>query len=332
MRSCTRLLLAFAAVCLCALPARAAFHLFVISEIYSNADGSVQFIELSTTFSSQQFVGGQTITFSSGSTVHTFTFPSNMPSDSANRSILIATSNFGSLPGGVTPDFTIPANFLLISGGTLQFSGGSTVNFGQLPTNGSQSINASGAAMVNSPRNFSNQSGSVNVPGGSCCNSGACSLALQSACAGTFTIGGTCSPNPCPQPGVCCNGTTCTFVVQSACSGTWSAGAACVAASCQPPLGACCFGAACRLDTAANCAGPRTTFTGAAACNATAASTVPCCRADYNQNGSLAVADIFDYLSNWFAGSIDCDFNGNGTGQPSVSSIFSFINAWFAGC
>lgn len=369
MRSFTRLLLALAAVFLFAMPARAAFHLYVLAELYSSADGSVQFIRLFSPFDFQQFVAGQTVTFTNGTVTNTFTFPSNVGSPTANTHILIATSNFAAQAGGVTPDFIIPQNFMRVDGGTVTFSGGTQITFTHLPTNGQLSINASNQTAINTPQNFAHATGSVNVPGGSCCNGATCSLTLQSACGGTFALGGVCTPNPCggaptgrccdanggctvvvqascsgtwtsggncspnlcPQPGICCNGVNCTFVLQSACTGTFSAGSGCVASSCQG-LGACCFGVACRMDTAANCVGPRTVFTGAGACNASAAATVPCCRADYDHSGGLSVGDIFDYLNNWFAGSLDCDYNGNGTGQPSVASIFSFINAWFAGC
>jgi hypothetical protein len=53
------------------------------------------------------------------------------------------------------------------------------------------------------------------------------------------------------------------------------------------------------------------------------------CRADFDQNGSLSVADIFAFLNGWFAGDPRADFNGGGL---SVQDIFDFLNAWFAGC
>src|SRR4051812_12255156 len=58
-----------------ALPAQATFHLWYINEIYSNADGTVQFIELKAAASGQQFIRGHTIRSSSGSTTNTYTFP-----------------------------------------------------------------------------------------------------------------------------------------------------------------------------------------------------------------------------------------------------------------
>jgi hypothetical protein len=60
------------------------------------------------------------------------------------------------------------------------------------------------------------------------------------------------------------------------------------------------------------------------------ASPSPCsCRADFNQNGTLEVQDIFDFLNAWFAGLPSADFNGGGL---AVQDIFDFLNAWFAGC
>jgi hypothetical protein len=49
--------------------------------------------------------------------------------------------------------------------------------------------------------------------------------------------------------------------------------------------------------------------------------------ADWNCSGTLEVADIFDFLNDWFASG--GDFNGDGVTQ--VSDIFAFLNAWFAG-
>ena len=48
--------------------------------------------------------------------------------------------------------------------------------------------------------------------------------------------------------------------------------------------------------------------------------------ADFNNSGTVEVADIFAFLSAWFAG--NGDFDGNGTSE--VSDIFSYLSAWFA--
>lgn len=56
----------------------------------------------------------------------------------------------------------------------------------------------------------------------------------------------------------------------------------------------------------------------------------PKCVGDYNNDGTLSVQDIFDFLSGWFAGNILADVEGNGS--LAVQDIFDFLNAWFAGC
>jgi len=153
--------------------ARAAFHLWSISEIYSSADRSVQFVEFSTTFGSQQFVGGQSVTaFNSNSSLSVvFTIPLvNLPGDSANKTFLIATPGFGSLPGGVTPDYVFTTSpFLFAGNGSISFSGGDSVSYANLPSDNVASLVRSGGTMVfsaaNSPGNFLGQTGSVPEPG-----------------------------------------------------------------------------------------------------------------------------------------------------------------------
>jgi len=146
----------------------AAFHLWSVQEIYSSADASAQFIEFSTVFSGQEFVSGHTLRITEAAPpnrTNTFTFPGNTGSPTANRTFLVATPGFGSLPGGVTPDFTIPTGFLFTAGATINFAEGSdSVTYGTLPSDGAMSINRFGTPAVNSPRNFAGQTGSVNVP------------------------------------------------------------------------------------------------------------------------------------------------------------------------
>ncbi|MBY0260853.1 MAG: hypothetical protein K2Q20_00815, partial [Phycisphaerales bacterium] len=56
----------------------------------------------------------------------------------------------------------------------------------------------------------------------------------------------------------------------------------------------------------------------------------PTCAADFNNSGTRDVADIFAFLSAWFANGPGSDFNNSGT--RDVADIFSFLSAWFAGC
>jgi serralysin len=92
----------------------ASFHLFRLEQIYSNADGTVQFVVLheSTGSNGENLWVGQRLTSSDGYTTKVFTFPSNLPSaTTAGRRVLIATAGFAAL-GLVTPDFVVPNGFL----------------------------------------------------------------------------------------------------------------------------------------------------------------------------------------------------------------------------
>jgi hypothetical protein len=149
--------------------ARAAFHIWTVTEVYSSADGTVQFIELSTASGNQQFVAGQSISSVNSSGTHTFTFPSSLPTDSANKTCIIGTSNLTSIPGGLVPDFFITNNFIqpAITGGnaTVTYNAsGSSIAYTNLPVDGNLSLTRSGGSVIlatNSPKNFNNQSNTI---------------------------------------------------------------------------------------------------------------------------------------------------------------------------
>jgi hypothetical protein len=161
MRMLREVLVLLAAL-LCS-PVQASFHTFQLNEFYSNADGSIQYIELREAFGAngQQFLSGHTITSTQGGTTHTFVFPTDLPSAmTANQSVLIATPGFAAL-GIVTPDYIVPAGFLFGGGGTVDYAGVDIVTIGTLPTDGVTSLNRNGTTGVNSPRNFAGQTGSI---------------------------------------------------------------------------------------------------------------------------------------------------------------------------
>lgn len=54
------------------------------------------------------------------------------------------------------------------------------------------------------------------------------------------------------------------------------------------------------------------------------------CIADFNASGGLEVADIFDFISQWFLNHLAADFNASGS--LTVQDIFDFLGAWFHGC
>ena len=146
-----------------------AFHLYDINELYSNANGTIQFIELVVgTFNGEHRWMGHSITVTQGASEHSFTFPSDLPSSqTANTSVLIATQGFADL-GVVKPDFIVPPEFLFVDGGIVNFAGVDNVTYTALPTNGSLAWYHDGTTVVNTPTNFAGSTGTVSArpPGG----------------------------------------------------------------------------------------------------------------------------------------------------------------------
>jgi hypothetical protein len=154
-------------------PSLAGVHLWRLKEAFSNADGTIQFIELATCCGSttENAIGNKTVT----SNGNTFTFPANVTGSTLNKHILLATLDFAALPGAPTPNHIIPANFFSTSGDTLAFSPYDTMIFtgAQLPTDGVTSLNKdpndntdTQFTATNSPTNYSGQTGSVVVVSG----------------------------------------------------------------------------------------------------------------------------------------------------------------------
>jgi hypothetical protein len=144
-------------------------HLWVINEIFSSPDGTIQFIEMleccGSTIETQ--MNGKSVT--SQTTGNSFTFPQNLTGNTAHRHLLLATAGFAALSGAPAPDFILPDNFFSINGDTLRWFiyANATLTFtvGQLPLDGQLSLNRNGTTGVNSPTNYAGQSGSVSIVG-----------------------------------------------------------------------------------------------------------------------------------------------------------------------
>jgi hypothetical protein len=147
---------------LLAAPAHASFHLYQIVEIYSSADGTVQYVELFTTATGQNFplnTSAATLTSTGGAT-QTFRVATNYPNgNTANTHVLFATQGFANL-GIVAPDYIIPDGFIPVAGGTINYAGVDSVSFGALPVSGS-AINRSGGSVTPAPTNFPGQTGTL---------------------------------------------------------------------------------------------------------------------------------------------------------------------------
>jgi hypothetical protein len=169
--------------------ASGAFHLWHVKEVFTNASGSVQFIEMFNSFDGENFVTGFTLESNSDGVIKNFVFPGDPDGDTGGKHLLIATPGFGALAGAVTPDFTfdesdsVPPLTLpffnpnatnititfLGSGDALSFTGA------EFPKDGINSLEDSNAtgfpflstpnigADVNSPTNFDDEEGEVNL-------------------------------------------------------------------------------------------------------------------------------------------------------------------------
>lgn len=155
MRACLLVLV----LCL-PLPGRAFWHLWTMNEVYSNADGTVQYLEMAALAGAQQFVQGHDLVSRSPSgPTHTFTFPTDLPGDSTGARMLIATQGFANL-GIVTPDYVVPAGFFHRGGGSIDFLGADLWNHPALPADG-QALVREGTFAAPSPTNFAGRSGNV---------------------------------------------------------------------------------------------------------------------------------------------------------------------------
>lgn len=129
---------AFFATTTCTSSARAAQHFWAITELYSNNSGSLQFIEMFTSFGGQNvFTGFQfQVQVSGAGPTHTFNVPQvNLPGDTTNKFLLFGTAGVAAA-GGPTPDYILPDNFLYTGGGSITFFGANSGPYTSLPLDG----------------------------------------------------------------------------------------------------------------------------------------------------------------------------------------------------
>jgi serralysin len=158
-------------ICAIASPVLADSHQWVVNELFSTADGTVQFIELlnPTSAANETALNGKWVL--SVSLSNQFNFPGDLPVGStAHKSLLLGTQAFADLPGAPAPDYIVPEGFFDINGDTLKYwiyvLGDMTFGMGELPTDGVTSLNEDGTTGVNSPTNFAGQTGSVDASAG----------------------------------------------------------------------------------------------------------------------------------------------------------------------
>lgn len=122
-----------------------------LDQIYTNANGSVQFVVFRTTESGQQHLAGHSLMVTAPARSpriratpvrNAFTFPNDLPGDSTNRSFLVATAGFANLHR-VTPDYVVPNRFFPIGGGSISLAGNEAIAYPRLPTDGVHALHGS---------------------------------------------------------------------------------------------------------------------------------------------------------------------------------------------
>jgi hypothetical protein len=148
-------------------PVRASFHLFRIDQVFSNADGTIQYVVMREVTGSDGegfWTGHQLETTSLAGAKQQFRFASDLPSQAtASRKVLIATSGFAAL-NLVTPDYTVQNGFIPVGGGKLDYAEGTDeLMFGALPMDGATAIDRNGTHVPATPTNFAGVTVTVNL-------------------------------------------------------------------------------------------------------------------------------------------------------------------------
>jgi len=154
-------LLLIAVLGLLASTAQASFHLWRMTEIYSNADGSVQFLELGVDSDGEQFLATHQLSTAAGGVANTFTFPNDLAPGTAGKRMLIATPGFVAL-NLVTPDYVVPNGFFSATGGSVNFADVDTWQYPAMP-GGALSLARNGPNATNSPQNYAGQTATIQV-------------------------------------------------------------------------------------------------------------------------------------------------------------------------
>ena len=162
---CARSIIALSCA-VAAVAAHATYHTLEVEEVYSNADGTVQYVVLheSAGMDGQNQLTGKTLTATHNGVTKTFTFTKNLPggscdyymctpSPTAGKRVLVASQGFAAL-GLVTPDYTLPNQFLPTDGATIVYAGVDQMTYPLLPTDGVNAARRDGTTSPNLATTF----------------------------------------------------------------------------------------------------------------------------------------------------------------------------------
>lgn len=171
-----RLSLVLLAVAAVALPASAGHHQWFISEIYSNDDGTIQFVELKGTANNEHGIGSFSIDTlgPEGSIPTSASLSPNLPSTATNGAyVLIGTAGYAAIAsqqGAPAPDRLMSADFLELVADRVRYAGIASTDRvytgGGLPTDGVLSLDyesGSPGTTANTPQNFAGETGTIDA-------------------------------------------------------------------------------------------------------------------------------------------------------------------------
>ena len=158
--------------------AHAGHHQWIISEVFSNDDGTIQFVELLGTANGEGSVVNFTIDTSPAGTSGSIVTAASLAGPAIGAAnlgqyYLVGTAGFAAAAlaqSAPAPDATLPDNFLELAVDTVRYAGisGTDLSYtaGGLPTDGIDSLDTeSPGGTVNTPQNASGATGSIDVSG-----------------------------------------------------------------------------------------------------------------------------------------------------------------------
>jgi len=166
LRVCVLCVLAFLVAATSSGPASATFHLFIVDQVFSNADGTVQYVVFRQTPPSNdehEWMGHALVSVHDGVT-QTLVYPSNLPTRiTRGKRVLVATQGFADL-GLVAPDYIMPSGFLGTGSGRLKCcDDGVNYAYTALPVDGVTALDGVQSPTAAVATNFAGASAPVSV-------------------------------------------------------------------------------------------------------------------------------------------------------------------------